>query len=102
MLVGKGQGCSASASGRVLRVVSETDSKEAIECDGGKLGCSLVCYVRSVAIQQLDGYDIQELADLGFWSDPAAPLRKTDGPSNRVGSQERSFIHCCREKGALL
>ena len=30
VLVGKGQGCSASASGRVLEVVSETDTQEAI------------------------------------------------------------------------
>ena len=59
-------------------------------------------YVRSVAVQQVDGYDIQELTDLGFWSDAAALLHVTDGPSNRVGSQDRSFIHRCLEKRALL
>ena len=25
-----------------------------------------------------------------------------NGPSGRVSSQDRSFIHCCFEKGALL
>ena len=66
VLVGKGQGSSVSASGRVLETVSEADSKEAIERGGGKLGCRLVRYARSVAVQQLDGYDIQELNDLVF------------------------------------
>ena len=52
-----------------------------------------------MAVQQLDGYDIQELTDMGFWSDTAAPLRAADGPSNRASSQDGRFYSLLLREG---
>ena len=51
-------------------------------------------------MQQLDGFDVQELMSMGFVVGSVCAPALLDGPSNRVSP--RSCIHCCCEKCSLL
>ena len=48
--------------------------------------------VQSPAIELLDGYDEDDLVELGFKLDT----------ERSICTRPRTFIHCCCEKGALL
>ena len=58
----------------------------------------MVRFACCVAIQQLDGYDAQVLAELGFLLDLAAASCDPNGPSNGANSRSRINVSRSRER----
>ncbi len=84
--------CSTLAQQVQDNLTSRGKGKYILSCEGGELGFRLVRFAYSEAVQQLDGYDTQDLVELRSELGPVVEPCGPSGLSDLVSLRLRNFV----------